>query len=88
MGQIVRRKKKGRPSKADLARRAVVRRGHPEVTTKARYSGGERWWIPASGFSDHHDLLGNQSDGGGRWWWRMVQVLAQRHVAELPCAIV
>uniref|UniRef100_A0A2N9FCU6 Transmembrane protein n=1 Tax=Fagus sylvatica TaxID=28930 RepID=A0A2N9FCU6_FAGSY len=28
MGQIVKRKKKGRTSKADLARQAVVRRGH------------------------------------------------------------
>uniref|UniRef100_A0A2N9EHI9 Uncharacterized protein n=1 Tax=Fagus sylvatica TaxID=28930 RepID=A0A2N9EHI9_FAGSY len=52
MGQIVRRKKKGRPSKADLARRAVVRRGHPEVTTKLGTAvvngGGSRRGEPSS----------------------------------------
>uniref|UniRef100_A0A2N9ETZ4 Uncharacterized protein n=1 Tax=Fagus sylvatica TaxID=28930 RepID=A0A2N9ETZ4_FAGSY len=64
MGQIVKRKKKGRPSKADLARRAMVRHGSDREEEEESRSGAE-----LCGFSDRRDLLGNQSDGGGSGGW-------------------
>uniref|UniRef100_A0A2N9INC6 Uncharacterized protein n=1 Tax=Fagus sylvatica TaxID=28930 RepID=A0A2N9INC6_FAGSY len=39
MGQIMKRKKKGRPSKVDLARRAMVRRGHRRQIWRAEPCG-------------------------------------------------
>ncbi len=60
MGQIVKRKKKGRPSKADLARRAMVRHGSDREEEEESRSGA-----PSSG-SDREEE--EESRSGAEPW--------------------